>query len=198
MLQTYGATPLPVADIVAMVGEGARELVARALAQAGVVTDVDEALVRFLAAYDERLTVATVPYPRALDTLARLHGVARLSILTNKPQRQTDGVLPPLGLDRFFASAIGGDTTLGRKPDPTGLRTLIEESGIPAAETLMIGDSWVDVATARAAGVDACLVSFGFGYPLADEASRAEARYTIASLDELLALAEIEPDPVRD
>ena len=118
MLATYGAPALPVPDVVAMVGEGAKVLVTRALARAGVTADPDEALPRFLAAYDERLTATTTPYPGVLDTLAQLHVTGHLSVLTNKPHGATARVLEGLGLAPFIAAAIGGDSPYGRKPAP--------------------------------------------------------------------------------
>lgn len=183
MLATYGAPPLPADDVVAMVGEGARTLVARVLRRASREADVDldEALGRFLTAYDDCLVATTRPYDGVGALLARLHGVAHVSVLTNKPQRATDRVLQALGLAVHVHSAIGGDTPLGRKPEARGLASLIAQSGIAPAATLMVGDSWVDVATARAAGIDACLVSYGFGYAGADEAHRAHARWTVDS-----------------
>jgi phosphoglycolate phosphatase len=188
MLATYGAPPLPVADVVAMVGEGARMLVARSLTRADVPADPDEALPRFLDAYDERLTTTTTLYPGVPATLAQLRRGARVSVLTNKPQQPTDAILAALGIASLVDAAIGGDTNHGRKPAPAALHALIDQSGVPAAETLMIGDSWVDVATATAAGVDACLAAYGFGYSAVDATHRNQARWTIATVDELTRL----------
>lgn len=186
MLATYGAPALPVADVVAMVGEGARTLVARALARAAVEADPDQALPRFLDAYDARLTAHTRPYPGVPETLTRLHAAARVSVLTNKPQRPTEAILAALGLSAHVDAAIGGDSPYGRKPAPGALQALIEQAGVPAAETLMVGDSWVDVETAMAAGVDACLVRFGFGYPAVGPEHRARARFTIDRIERLV------------
>jgi phosphoglycolate phosphatase len=188
MLATYGASPLLVADVVAMVGEGARMLVARTLARAHVAADPDEALPRFLDAYNEHLTSTTTLYPGVAATLARLHQGARVSVLTNKPQQPTDAILSALGITSVVDAAIGGDTSHGRKPEPAALHALIDQSGVPAAETLMVGDSWVDVATATAAGIDACLAAYGFGYPAVDATHRHQARWTIATVDELTRL----------
>jgi phosphoglycolate phosphatase len=189
MLASYGAAPLPVADVVAMVGEGARTLVSRVRARAQVDADLDEALGRFLAAYDACLVATTQPYDGVRDLLARLHATAHVSVLTNKPQHATDRVLEALGLAPHVHAAIGGDTALGRKPEPHGLTALMARSGIAAADTLMVGDSWVDVATARAAGIDACLVSYGFGYAAVDADHRAFARCTITTIGELARFA---------
>lgn len=190
MLATYGAPALPVPEVVAMVGEGAKVLVTRALARAGVAADPDEALPRFLAAYDARLTATTTPYPGVLDTLAHLHAIGHVSVLTNKPQAATDRVLAGLGLAPSITTAIGGDSSYGRKPGPAALLALVAGSGIAAEQTLMVGDSWVDVATAAAAGIDACLVSYGFGYAAVDAAHRDAARFTVATFAEVARLAD--------
>ena len=193
MLAVYDAPPLPVADVVSMVGEGARVLVARALQRARLDVDPDDALPRFLEAYDARLTATTVPYDGVLDTLAHLHAVAHVSVLTNKPQRPTERLLDALGIAAHVDAAVGGDTPLGRKPSPDALGALVARSGVAAGETLLVGDSWVDVATARAGGVDACLVSYGFGYGAVDQPHRDAARLTIASISELVHVAPPSP-----
>jgi phosphoglycolate phosphatase len=185
MLATYGAPPLPVPTVVAMVGEGATVLVTRALASAGLAADPAEALPRFLEAYDRRLTATTRLYPNVAATLARLSQAAHVSVLTNKPQTATDTILAALDVARYVRTAVGGDTPWGRKPAPVGLEALIHHASVAAAETLMVGDSWVDVATATAAGIDACLVAYGFGYPAVDAEHRAQARWTIATFDAL-------------
>jgi phosphoglycolate phosphatase len=189
MLATYGAPPLPQPAIVAMIGEGARLLVTRALAAAGVAADPDEALPRFIDAYDERLTTTTRLYDGVADTLRRLQAEARVSVLTNKPQRATDAILAELGVASSIDAAIGGDTAYGRKPEPHALRELMARAGVPPQQTLMVGDSWVDVATATAAGIDACLVAYGFGFAAVDATHRRQARFTVHTFSELLTLA---------
>jgi phosphoglycolate phosphatase len=188
MLATFDAPPLPQPAIVSMIGEGARLLVVRALTAAGLTADPDEALARFLDAYDQRLTATTRLYDGVAETLGRLHARARVSVLTNKPQRATDAILAALGVAPSIDTAIGGDTPYGRKPEPHALRELIARADVPARETLMVGDSWVDVATATAAGIDACLVAYGFGFAAVDDEHRRRARWTIEAIDALLAL----------
>lgn len=188
MLATYDAAPLPAAAVVAMVGEGARVLVQRVLASAGVDDDPDRALSRFLAAYDDRLVATTRPYDEVIETLECLHRHARISVLTNKPQAPSDRVIDALALRPYVDAIIGGDTVFGRKPAPEALRRLMQDSGVPEGATLLVGDSWVDVATARAGGIDVCLVTYGFGYDAADAAHRQSARWTIDHMSALLSL----------
>jgi phosphoglycolate phosphatase len=163
LLESYGASPLPMDAIVAMVGEGARVLVRRVLQASGLSALPDGALERFLEIYDRRLVVHTRPYPGIVDALHAVAPRARLAVLTNKPQRHTDRLMDALGLTGLFAGGIiGGDTALGRKPDPAGLVSLMTAAGMAPADTLMVGDSAVDLETARRAGTRVCLALYGF------------------------------------
>jgi phosphoglycolate phosphatase len=165
LIVEHGGLPLPVEAISSMVGEGAPLLVKRALRGAGLGSkDVGPALRRFLELYGERLLVHTRPYPGTSDALKALAAQGPLAILTNKPQRPTEDILAGLGLSTFFRWAIGGDTALPRKPDPGGLLHLIAKAATTAAETILVGDSAIDLQTARAAGTRICLVRYGFGF----------------------------------
>lgn len=166
-----GGTPLQVDDIAAMVGEGAAMLVRRALAAAQVKQgDARAALARFLDLYDERLLAHTRVYEGTEEALAALAARAPLALLTNKPQHHTARVLAGLGLARYFRWTIGGDTAHGRKPDPAGLSHLMASAGATAANTVMVGDSAIDLRTARAAGTRCCLVRYGFGFATVKDA----------------------------
>lgn len=162
-----GGTPLPVHMVASMVGEGAALLVRRALSAAGLEPDLDTALPRFLELYDERLLANTRLYPGTTEALEALAPRVPLAILTNKPQQPTETILRGLNVHRYFTEVIGGDTAFGRKPDPAGLRRLMSSAGASTADTLLVGDSAIDVRTGRAAGVRVCLVKYGFGFPLA-------------------------------
>lgn len=178
LIAERGGTPLPVAAVTAMVGEGAALLVRRALTAAGLEPDLDTALPRFLALYDERLLAHTHLYPGTREALEAIAADTTLAILTNKPQRPTERLLSGLGVAGYFAEVIGGDTPLGRKPDPAGLAHLIAASGAAAADSLLVGDSAIDLRTARAGGVRICLVRYGFGF--ASAASELRGDETIA------------------
>lgn len=188
LLASFGADALETPAVLAMVGEGARTLVSRVLAAGGVDADLDDALNRFLGIYDRRLLDHTRPYPGVVATLDRLAREAALAVLTNKPQAPTGRLLAELGLARYFAAAIGGDTALGRKPSPAGLQAIAARAGVAPPETLMVGDSWVDIETARRAAVRACFADYGFGEPPADGLRDGEIR--IGSFEMLPALVE--------
>jgi phosphoglycolate phosphatase len=162
-----GGRPLPVDAITAMVGEGAPLLVRRALKAAGLDIDLREALPRFLELYDERLLVHTRLYDGTREALEALSPRATLAILTNKPQRPTERILEGLSIAPLFRWVIGGDTPHGRKPDPGGLNHLMSLAGAVTTETVMVGDSAIDLRTARAAGTQVWLVRYGFGFQTA-------------------------------
>ncbi len=163
MLESYGAGALPVDAIAAMVGDGAKVLVERALAAAGLDPHLPDALARFLAIYDEELLTTTLPYPGVVPALEAAARLAPLALLTNKPERPTRLLLDAFGMAPHFGWTIGGDSGFGRKPDPAGLRWLMDAAEAGPRATLFVGDSPVDVETARRAGVRLCLARYGFG-----------------------------------
>ena len=161
LLDSYGAEPLPMAEVVMMVGEGAPMLVRRALARAGVRPDADAALARFLTIYDRRLMNHTVSYPGTVESLAVATRRGPLAVLTNKPLGPTIGILEALGLRGFFTRIIGGDSDYGRKPDPAGLLAL--QALAPGDRLVMVGDSPVDWKVAVNAKCPFVFARFGFG-----------------------------------
>ena len=159
-----GGAPLPVDDIAGMVGEGAALLVRRALAAAGLTPDSEGALPRFLDLYSDRLLVHTRAYEGVAQMLEALAQDYPLAVLTNKPLAATRAILAGLDLDSHFQWILGGDGPLPRKPDPAALRFLIEDAGAVKDATVMVGDSPIDLATARAAGTRVVLAAYGFGF----------------------------------
>jgi phosphoglycolate phosphatase len=166
LIVEHGGQPLPVDAITSMVGEGAPLLVRRAIKAAGVDVDLRAALPRFLELYDERLLVHTRLYDGTRDALDRLASDAVMAILTNKPQHHTERILDELRIAPLFRWVIGGDTPHGRKPEPAGLNHLMMLANTSPDDTIMVGDSPIDLRTARAAGTRLCIVQYGFGFDL--------------------------------
>lgn len=164
-----GGRALPEDAVGRMVGDGARVLVERALAAAGV-TDPGDALPRFLAIYDTRLLVHTRPYPGVRDAIEAARRGARVTMLTNKPLHHTTRIVEALGWAPLFDEVVGGDNPLGRKPEPRALQAMMTAAGVSPGETMLVGDSKVDLETARRAGARCALVSFGFGFESVDKA----------------------------
>ena len=158
----FGLEPLPLDLVSSYVGNGAPVLVRRALPGASE-EQLAEGLRHFLAYYREHMLDATTLYPGVQEGLDRLHNAGKpLAVLTNKPVRFSVSLLEGLGLDFHFFRIYGGNSFAEKKPHPVGLEALICERGVSASETFMVGDSSVDVLTARNAGTVACGVTWGF------------------------------------
>lgn len=187
MVQSFGGPRLESVDIAAMVGDGARELVRRALLAAGVNAAQQDGLERFLQIYDRRLLDHTRPYSGVKEALAVASRRHQLAVLTNKPTFLSNKILAGLGLSEFFHQVIGGDGPYPRKPSPEGLRALMADA--PARTTALIGDSPVDEETARAAGVSFVYARYGFGSRRYG-ASMPETPFVIEQPTDLLAILE--------
>lgn len=176
LLVSCGEHPLDEATVGRMVGDGAATLVARVFRAAARQPPAD-ALARFLAYYGTRLTAHTRPYPGIPDALRELSARYTLAVLTNKPLDATRLMLDTLGLAPHFPPhlVIGGDGPYPRKPDPAGLIALAAAVGTQPERVCLVGDSMVDLATARAAGAACCLAAYGFGFASVPEAELAEA-----------------------
>ena len=158
-----GMTPLDNERVYSYVGNGAPVLIRRAMGAAATEPEVEEALEFFLEFYGEHYLDFTTFYPGVHEALDRLHrGGKRMAVLTNKPVRITRAILDGLGAGKLFFQVYGGNSFDLKKPDPIGVHALMRESGIGAERTLMIGDSSVDIQTARNAGIASVGVTYGF------------------------------------
>jgi phosphoglycolate phosphatase len=164
----YALPPLPLDEVVAKIGEGARRLVERALEDAPRI-EVAPALGRFLDEYAPIATRATRPYPGIGDLLVELAARRPLALLTNKPEAISRRILEDLGWRELFTVVVGGDTLSARKPDPAGLRHVARRCGAPLERIVLVGDTAIDAAAAAAAGCRFVWVEWGF----AREAERA-------------------------
>jgi len=145
------------------VGDGAPVLMRRALGPGASDAEVQRALEFFLAYYRDHMLDNTYLYPgvrEALDGL--LEGGTKMAVLTNKPVRFSRAIIDGLGLGGHFFQVYGGNSFAQKKPDPVGIEALLAESCAARERTIMVGDSGVDVRTARNARVLACGVSYGF------------------------------------
>ena len=168
-----GGTPLDVEAIGRMVGDGAAMLVRRALTAAAIPVD-ELSVPRFLELYDDRLLRTTRAYPGMHDALHAIRAIGPLAVLTNKPLTPTRKLLSALDLAPLFDAVIGGDGPFPRKPDPQGLQHLMRQHQATARQTVLVGDSPIDAATARAAGAAFCWARYGFG--AVDELDGADAQ----------------------
>lgn len=163
LIAELGGSPLSEEAVGQMVGDGARVLVRRALAAAGL-GEVPGSMTRFLAIYDTRLLDHTRAYDGIADAVRAAREHARVAVLTNKPSAPSERILAGLGLRDLFDDVVGGDGPLPRKPDPSSLRALMDRAGATASETLLIGDSTIDHETALRASVRCCMAAYGYGF----------------------------------
>lgn len=158
-----GMAPLNPALIYSFVGNGAAVLVKRALGEGTPDAVVKEALEFFLKFYRAHALEHTELYPGVRELVEELAAAGhQQAVLTNKPVRISFDIVAGLGLGRHFLRVYGGDSFASKKPDPIGITTLLNEANLDVSEALMVGDSGVDVKTARNAGVRSCGVKWGF------------------------------------
>ncbi len=180
-----GSAEIPLAAVISFVGEGARLLIERSLRYSRLDLSPDDVLPVFLDCYAGRLLDTTRLYPGIAEALAALHP-RTLAVLSNKSGAFSRTILEGLGVASRFARIWGAGDVPARKPDPSGLLSLARELAAEPKETLMIGDSPTDVATARAAGVRMIGVAWGLD-PESLRAARPDR--IVAQPGELLALA---------
>lgn len=162
--------PLEGDTVASYVGNGAPVLIRKALGPDAPDDQVAVALEFFMTYYHEHCLDATRLYPGAQETLdAAREKKIQLAVLTNKPVRISNVILDGLGLEGAFFRVYGGNSFPAKKPDPIGIDTLRAESGVPGNKTVMIGDSSVDIQTARNASV----YSVGLTYGLQPESLKA-------------------------
>jgi phosphoglycolate phosphatase len=155
----------PISDelVSSYVGDGAPVLMRRALGPQASEADVQRGLEFFLKYYRAHMLDNTRLYPGVRDALDRLREAgAKMAVLTNKPVRFSRSIVEGLGLTQHFFQVYGGNSFERKKPHPIGIETLLGESGLARERTIMVGDSGVDVQTARNAKVQACGVAYGF------------------------------------
>jgi phosphoglycolate phosphatase len=166
VLREESRPPVNLADLRHLVGHGARVMIAAAMQRTGAPAAPERlpALFdAFVAHYREHVADASRPFPGVEATLSHLaaEGV-RMGVLTNKPQELTDLLLPALGLAKYFRAIHGAGRLEVVKPDARVFHHVLEEMGGVGTGAIMIGDSATDVATARAAGVPAIILSYGY------------------------------------
>jgi phosphoglycolate phosphatase len=166
MLHHFGRAPLPQAVISTYIGDGVARLVSRTLGEPVEAAYLESAVAYFLDYYREHKLDHTYVYPGVFAALDSLRfdpaGAPRsMAVLTNKPIGPSLAICEALGLSPYFFRIYGGNSFATKKPDPEGLLALMREAGVTAEETLMIGDSDVDIMTARNAGVWSMGCTFG-------------------------------------
>ncbi|HXQ26313.1 MAG TPA: HAD-IA family hydrolase [Candidatus Acidoferrales bacterium] len=161
-LKHMGCATISHETISGYVGNGAAALVRRALGDSVTDAQADEGLAYFLSYYRAHMLDNTVPYPGVREALERLESHS-MAVLTNKPVKFSNAILKGLGLARYFRYVYGGNSFQTKKPDPEGINVLLRDLAVAPREAMIVGDSDVDVRTARNSGTWACGVSYGLG-----------------------------------
>ncbi len=161
--EQFGLTPLPQETINSYVGNGAAVLVRRAMGVEASDENVAHALAYFLEYYRTHALEHTRLYEGIREMIEEMAAQGhRLAVLTNKPRKISFDILEALWIEHFFFLVYGGDSLVNKKPDPEGILRIAQEAGCALGQTLMVGDSRVDIETARNAGVRSCGVAWGF------------------------------------
>ncbi|MDD0839117.1 phosphoglycolate phosphatase [Curvibacter sp. HBC61] len=170
-LARFHLPAVPQAQVERWIGHGTRELLLQALASAGQtrveVVRASSTLALIAAEFDRhyqrRSGTLSQLYPQVRETLTALRerGV-KLAVVTNKESRYTATVLDAHGLTPLFDCVVSGDTLPTKKPDPAGIRSCLARFQVPPERALFVGDSSIDVATARNAGVRVWALPCGY------------------------------------
>ena len=158
-----GMPPVENERVYSYVGNGAPVLIRRALGEQAGEAEVRAGLAYFLEHYAVHDLEHTTLYPGVRESLDRLHAAGKhLAVLTNKPVKMSRDIVEGLGVGSLFFRVYGGNSFEFKKPNPIGVEALMKEAGVDRPRTLMIGDSSVDVHTARNAGIRCYGVTYGF------------------------------------
>jgi phosphoglycolate phosphatase len=157
--QAVGLPPRPEAEIAAFIGEGALRLIERAIGPEHPEL-VQRAMEIWTAYYQQHMLDNTRPYAGIPEAVAALDGAR--AVVTNKPGESARRLIAGVGLGALFPVVLGGGDTPTRKPDAGPVREAL--SRLPACDrAVFVGDSWVDVRTASAAGLPFVGVLWGLG-----------------------------------
>ncbi|HET8892432.1 MAG TPA: HAD-IA family hydrolase [Candidatus Angelobacter sp.] len=172
MLIHFGKKELPHEVIASYIGDGAPMLVRRSLGDPDDESFVQDAVLYFMSWYREHKLDNTYVYDGVKEALAAIQksrntdstGETRplkMAVLSNKPVGPSRAIVEALGLGPYFFQVYGGNSFHTKKPDPAGVQILLEEAGVQPEETVIVGDSDIDVLTARNSGIFSVGVTYG-------------------------------------
>jgi phosphoglycolate phosphatase len=166
VMQALELAPIPESELRPRISYGSRHLIATGLKLRGIAkteAEIDALLERMLAYYADNIAAYSRPFESLIDALDGFSGQgATLVVCTNKREHLSRRLLGELGLLARFADVAGVDTFPVCKPDPGHLTGIIARSGGDPRRAIMIGDSDVDIETAKAARIPVVGVTFGY------------------------------------
>ncbi len=176
LMAARGLAPFARPEVAAMVGDGARVLLTRALAARDAAFD-DTALESFLVDYEENVAVETTAFPGVAETLAWFKDAGwKLAVCTNKPVGPSRALLEAVGLAPLMSAIGGGDSFPTRKPDPAHLLATLAAAGGSPDAAVMVGDHANDVLAATGAGLPCIFALWGYGPAAMAKGAAAVAR----------------------
>jgi phosphoglycolate phosphatase len=178
MLEDFGAAPLPFDTVTGFIGNGVTNLVRRSLQTAGIDKrfDIERAQLVFEQHYANTNGHLGRVFPGVTAGLRelRLRGY-RSACVTNKPQALAASLLARTGLANYLDVLVAGDTLASMKPSPEPLWHACRLLDVDPEHCALVGDSPVDVAAARAAGLPVFIVSYGYAGQGGADALRGDA-----------------------
>jgi phosphoglycolate phosphatase len=162
-LNQHGLPGQSHANVRGFIGDGAIKLVQRALATVSRIDITDSVLKNFAADYAVSWPRGTSVYPGMLELLQRLEEQAvPLAVLSNKPHPFTAEIVEKLFPNSHFTEVLGNQDGLPHKPDPTGALQIAHSLNIAPEDCILIGDSIMDLETAKNAGMKSIAVTWGY------------------------------------
>ncbi len=162
ILEKYGFAPRTLEQIRLSVGNGSGVLLERSLPQGRETPGFEDILAEYVAWYQDHNMIATAPYEGVVETLGKLAASEhKLAVVSNKPDANTKALVRKF-FGGYVSVAIGERPGIARKPSPDSVKAAMAELWSYPYETVYVGDSEVDLKTARAAGIDCVSVTWGF------------------------------------
>ena len=185
-LQEIGFKELPADRISAFVGNGVKNLMQYALREAGppdALLPLERSIKLFRARYGKHLLEHTRLYPSVPKVLECFRN-RKQAVITNKPEDFSLTILKGLGVESYFFQVVGGDRGFPKKPAPEGVLEILRQGGVAPSEAVLVGDSAMDIETARNAKIPVVAVTYGFGKR--EEIERAKPDWILEDLEELI------------
>lgn len=177
--EPYGLAPKTVEEVAALVGEGITRVIERLIGDEKLQYR-DDVVKRFLEFYSEHIVDNTFPYPGVRETLERLNGFKK-AVISNKREALSIKVLEALDLLRFFDLVIGSDSSTEKKPSPVPVLYVLSKLGLNKKDAVMVGDSDLDIAAGKSAGIRTVGVTYGYR----DRVFLTDADYIIDEIKDL-------------
>ena len=186
-LEPFGINDLTTEEVTSLVGEGPSKLVRDVLAEYNLVADKEILVARFLGYYESHPTDTTVLYPGTREMLETLKDM-KMAIVTNKTEKLSREILKKFGLDGYFTMVVAADTIAERKPSPAPVIHVLSALNVAPEDTIIVGDSAIDIQTGKASFVRTVAVTHGYGR----DGFQDEADFIISSMPELISIVKHE------